>query len=72
MDYVEGEVKCDCIVGAYPSLVKVWMEGMVSWKVGQNRMEKRYAQVDEQLYKEEVVSCCFGFCYVHIQVLFLH
>ena len=47
MDYVEGKVKCDFVVCAYPSLVMAWMEDTVSWKVEQHEMEKGYAQVDK-------------------------
>ena len=48
------------------------MEGMVCPKVGQAKRKKTYPQVDEQLYKEDVVSCCFDLCFVHIQVFFMH
>ena len=52
--------------------VKVWMEGTLAWKVGQHGMQNGYAQLDEKIYKEDIVSCCFPFYSVHIQVFFVH
>ena len=34
--------------------------------------EKTYPKVDENLYKEDVASCWFQLCSVHIQVFFVH
>ena len=48
------------------------MEGMARRKVGQEKMKKTYPQFDEQLYKEDVASCCFYLCSMHIQVFFVH
>ena len=31
-----------------------------------------YPQLDEKLYKEDVASCCFYLCSMHIKVFFVH
>ena len=48
------------------------MEGMVCWKVGQEKTKNTYPQLDEKLYKEDVASCCFDLCSMNIQVFFVH
>ena len=48
------------------------MEVKLSREVMQENLKKTYAHADEQPCKEDVVSCCFYLCFVHIKLFFVH
>ena len=48
------------------------MEVKLCRQVPQEKLKKIYPQEDEQPCKEDIVSCCFYLCIVHIQLFFVH
>ena len=48
------------------------MEVKLSRQVLQEKLKKTYLHSYEQPCKDDVVSCCFYLCFVHIKLILVH